>query len=104
MKHPYIEYLNLGNCFTMTEQNLLEDEIWIASILLQIKFQFFIYAYFVRPSSIEQIFMDKVSQKKKKKIGENLFFFASTQNSGSNSKIISETFKVICISIPPKTE
>ena len=102
MKHPYIEYLNLGNCFTMTEQNLLEEEIWIASILLQIKFQFFIYAYFVRPSSLEQIFMDKVSQKKKK-TGENLFF-SSIQNSGSNSKIISETFKVICISIPPKTE
>ena len=103
MKHPYIEYLNLGNCFTMTEQNLLEDEIWIASILLQIKFQFFIYAYFVRPSSLEQIFMDKVSQKKKK-MEKIFFFFASTQNSGSNSKIISETFKVICISIPPKTE
>ena len=65
MKHPYIEYLNLGNCFTMTEQNLLEDEIWIASILLQIKFQFFIYAYFVRPSSLEQISMDKVCKKKK---------------------------------------
>ena len=74
MKHPYIEYLNLGNCFTMTEQNLLEDEIWIASILLQIKFQFFIYAYFVRPSSLEQIFMDKVSQKKKKNWGKSFFF------------------------------
>ena len=73
MKHPYIEYLNLGNCFTMTEQNLLEDEIWIASILLQIKFQFFIYAYFVRPSSLEQIFMDKVSQKLKK--WRKSFFF-----------------------------
>ena len=106
MKHPlYTSNLNLGNCFTMTEQNLLykkksglhpsccrlNSNFSFMPILsdLHLLSRFSWITFFKKKNGALQVF--------EKKIGA---FLDITQNSGSNSKIISEELKVICISIP----